>query len=147
MSEEKRTYQYGLSRLQTNFPSIKANSSKDIAAFMRQFYSDDISIFESCFILTLDSTMHTTGFMKISQGGVTGTVVDIRLIAKYAVENLASSVAIAHNHPSGKLYPSNADIAITKKLKEGLKILDIILCDHIILAEVGYYSFADEGKL
>jgi DNA repair protein RadC len=78
---------------------------------------------------------------------VAGTVVDIKLIAKYAIDCLASGVILAHNHPSGNLKPSNEDLAITKRIKEGLKTLDIQVLDHIILTSDGYLSFGDEGIL
>ncbi len=83
----------------------------------------------------------------ISKGGISLTVVDMRLILKPAIESLASGVFLAHNHPSGNLTPSTADIAITKKAKEALKLLDITLFDHLIIADGNYYSFADEGEL
>jgi len=95
----------------------------------------------------LDRANNTAGFAKISQGGTAGTVVDIKIIAKYAVESLSSSVIICHNHPSGNITPSEADINITKKIKDALLLFDIKLTDHIILSENNYYSFADNGDL
>jgi DNA repair protein RadC len=86
-------------------------------------------------------------YAKISQGGITGTVVDPRLVAKYAVESLAVGVILAHNHPSGNLKPSTPDKVLTDKVKEGLKYLDIKLLDHIILTNDGYYSMMEEGDL
>jgi DNA repair protein RadC len=83
----------------------------------------------------------------LSQGGVSGTVVDIRLILKIAIEKLASGIFVAHNHPSGKLTPSPADEKITKQLHEAARLMDIILLDHIIVGDNAYYSFSDEGKL
>ena len=83
----------------------------------------------------------------ISRGGVTGTVVDTKIIFKAAVENYASSIIICHNHPSGNLKPSDADIKITKNIKEAGKIMEIPLADHLIITDEGYYSFADEGIL
>jgi DNA repair protein RadC len=83
----------------------------------------------------------------ISKGGVSGTVVDVRLILKPALENLTSSIILAHNHPSGNLRPSQEDIGLTKKIKEAAKLMDITLQDHLILGEQAYYSFADEGIL
>jgi DNA repair protein RadC len=83
----------------------------------------------------------------ISRGGVAGTVVDTKIIFKTAVEHYASSIIICHNHPSGNLKPSEADIRITKNIKEAGKIMEIPLIDHLILSENGYYSFADEGML
>ena len=96
-------------------------------------------------LVTLNNNNQTTGFMKISQGGITGTVVDVRIIAKYAIDNLATGIILAHNHPSGKLHASDADIQITKKVKEAMKLFDVQVLDHIILTETAYLSFQDEG--
>jgi DNA repair protein RadC len=138
---------FELKKIQTEFPAIKISSSNEAANFIRRFYFDDIEIFESFFILLLNQANKTIGYAKISQGGIAGTVVDVRIIAKYAVESLAVSVILAHNHPSGNLKPSEADLTITKKIKEGLKILDIKVLDHIILTADSYYSFENEGNL
>jgi DNA repair protein RadC len=83
----------------------------------------------------------------VSKGGVSGTVVDAKMIFKPAVENLASSVILCHNHPSGNRTPSQEDIALTRKIKEAGRVLDINVHDHIIIANDTYYSFADEGFL
>ncbi|MDF2435702.1 MAG: repair protein RadC [Bacteroidota bacterium] len=83
----------------------------------------------------------------ISRGGVAGTVVDTKIIFKSAVEHYASSIIICHNHPSGNLKPSDADIRITKNIKEAGKIMEIPLIDHLIVTDGGYYSFADEGLI
>lgn len=138
---------YELKKIQTNFPKEKITSSKKSFEFISQFYGDDIEIFESFFILLLNNSNNTIGYAKISQGGITGTVVDVRLVAKYAVESLAVGVILAHNHPSGKLEASEADKETTKKIKNALRTLDIQVLDHIILTTNGYYSFADEGIL
>ncbi|UYZ57608.1 RadC family protein [Hymenobacter latericus] len=84
---------------------------------------------------------------KISSGGVAGTVADPKMIFKHALEQLASSIILVHNHPSGNRQPSAADIALTKKLKEAGKFLDLPVLDHLIYTDRGYYSFADEGIL
>jgi DNA repair protein RadC len=84
---------------------------------------------------------------QISQGGVTGTVADPKLIFKTALQELASGIVLAHNHPSGNLTASKVDLDLTKKLKEGGKLLDIQVLDHIIIAGTRYFSFADEGIL
>ena len=131
----------------SNFEKVKIISSNDAFKVIKQFYFDDIDIFESFFILCLNRNNQTIAYAKISQGGVTGTVVDIKLIAKYAIDCLASGVILAHNHPSGNLKPSNEDLAITKRIKEGLKILDISVLDHLILTSQGYLSFGEEGIL
>lgn len=138
---------FQLRKLQTEFPTENITSSRISADLIRKFYSDDIGIFESFFILLLNRANVTTGYAKISQGGVAGTVVDIRIICKYAVEALASGVIIAHNHPSGLLKPSPPDLELTTRVKKALDIFQINLLDHIILSETGYYSFADEGQL
>jgi DNA repair protein RadC len=83
----------------------------------------------------------------ISRGGISGTVVDIRLILKPAIECLASSIILAHNHPSGNLKASQQDISLTKKTKEAAMLMDIILQDHLIIGDQDYLSFADEGLL
>jgi DNA repair protein RadC len=129
---------FELKTLQTNFEAVKITKDEDAINVIRQFYGDDIEIFESCFILLLNNSNITIGYAKISQGGITGTVVDTRLIAKYAIESLATGVILCHNHPSGSLKPSEADISTTKKVKDGLKIFDIVLLDHIILTKDSY---------
>lgn len=138
---------YSIKKNVTEFARQKIKDSKTSAEVIRQFYSDDIGIFESFFILCLNNSNETVGYAKISQGGITGTVVDVRLVLKYAIENLATSVIIAHNHPSGSTTPSEADKAITSKLKEALKLMDVKLLDHIILTETSYLSFTDERYL
>jgi DNA repair protein RadC len=138
---------YELKKLQSEFPKQKITSSKDAADFIRQFYTDDIEIFESSFILLLNRQNITIGYAKISQGGISGTVIDVRLVAKYAIESLATGVIICHNHPSGNLSPSNADNILTKKLKAGLEILEVSLLDHVILTADDYFSYADNGVM
>lgn len=136
-----------LKKIKTDFPRVKLTNSEDTVEFIRKFYHDDISIYESMFLLMLNRACTTIAFAKISQGGITGTVVDIRIVAKYAIESLSSAVIICHNHPSGTLKPSSEDIIITEKVKKTLSIFDCKLHDHIILTEDGYYSFADEEVL
>jgi DNA repair protein RadC len=84
---------------------------------------------------------------RLSIGGISGTVVDIRLICRKAVENAASGLVIAHNHPSGQVAPSEQDKALTKKLNEALKLFEISLLDHVIIGDRKYFSFSDEGLL
>lgn len=84
---------------------------------------------------------------KVSQGGVSGTVIDVRIIMKSAIENLASSIILAHNHPSGNLDPSDNDVQITRKMKDAGTLVDIPVLDHLIISSQGYYSFADEGLI
>jgi DNA repair protein RadC len=114
---------------------------------MKQFYFDDIELYESFFLLLLNHANQTTGYVKISQGGTAGTVVDPKIIAKYAIDSLSSSVIIAHNHPSGNLKTSEADIAMTKKIQAGLMLFDIKLLDHLIITSSGFFSMADDGGI
>lgn len=145
--EMMKKYKLKITERNTNFKSVEIMSSHDSEEAIRKFYHDDIEIYESFFMLTLDRANKTTGYVKISQGGVAGTVVDIKIIAKYALDLLSCSVILAHNHPSGNLPPSEQDKAIIKRVKEGLKLLDINVLDNIILTADGYYSFADEGLM
>ena len=138
---------YELKKSFANFERRSIKQSSEAAAYIRQFYFDDLEIFESSFILLLNRANITIGYVKLSQGGICGTIMDIKLICKYAVDALASSVIIAHNHPSGNLNPSNADIEITNKIKAALDIVDSKLIEHIILTADSYYSFADNGKI
>ena len=137
-----------LKRNKSDFPKVKIQTSYEGAEFIRQFFVDDISLFESFYILLLNRANNTVGYAKISQGGIVGTVVDVTIIAKYAVDSLSTSVIIAHNHPSGNTNPSNQDRELTNKIKNALALFGISLLDHLILTESdGFYSFADEGLL
>jgi DNA repair protein RadC len=83
----------------------------------------------------------------ISRGGVSGTVADFKIIFKRGLELLASSIVLAHNHPSGNLTPSEEDRKLTKKFNEAVKLLDMSLLDHIIITDSGYFSFRDDGLI
>ncbi len=102
---------------------------------------------EEFWIILLNRGNKVISTQKISQGGISGTVIDVRLILKSALDQLASSIILCHNHPSGNIKPSHQDIRITQKLKEAGKVMDIPVLDHIIVTENGYYSFADEGDM
>lgn len=102
---------------------------------------------EEFWILFLNRANKVLGRMKISQGGVSGTVTDVRIVMKKAIETLASGLVICHNHPSGNNSPSDADIRITQKIKEAGALMDIQLLDHLIICGKNYYSFADNGAL
>ncbi len=102
---------------------------------------------EEFWILFLNRSNKPINRMKISQGGISGTVTDVRIIMKKAVENLASGLIVCHNHPSGNNNPSESDIQITQKIREAGALLDVQLLDHIIIAGSAYYSFADNGLI
>ena len=84
---------------------------------------------------------------RVSEGGVTGTFVDTKIIFKLALEELATGIILVHNHPSGNLSPSQSDINMTKKIKEAGRVMEVQLLDHLIIAGNKYYSFADEGLI
>lgn len=102
---------------------------------------------EEFWILLMNRANEILRTVQISTGGVSGTVADPKLIFKQAIEHLASSMILFHNHPSGNLLPSQADKDLTKKLKDAGRLLDIPVLDHLIFTDKAYYSFADEGIL
>ncbi len=120
-------------------------TSNDLAQYLRTNIKDySYEVFGVVFLNKANKVNH---FEIISRGGITGTVADPRIILKKALEEDATSIVLCHNHPSGNLKPSRADEELTKKIKEAAKYFDIIVMDHIIVSEEGYYSFADEGIL
>lgn len=102
---------------------------------------------EQFWILLLNRANELVAKRKISEGGVAGTVVDAKVVFKAAIEQLASSIILVHNHPSGNLKPSKADIRLTENLVEAGKLMNVQVVDHLIVSEKGYYSFADEGLI
>lgn len=120
------------------------SGSSSVFNYVKQFYNDDIELYESFFAVYLNQSNNTIGWLKVSQGGIAGTVVDPIIITKGALDTLAKGVILCHNHPSGALSPSDADKNITEKMKQCLKIFDIRLIDHIIISKTGYFSFADD---
>lgn len=147
MTTKKTAVEYNLSAKLSDFERVKIKSSADAAKYILNFYQDDIHIYESVFILLLNRQNHTIGYAKISQGGLSGTVVDIRIILKYAIESLSCGVILAHNHPSGQLKASPQDIQLTKKLREAMQWMDISLLDSLIITADNYTSLADEGVI
>ncbi|MFK7049121.1 hypothetical protein FLACOL_00925 [Flavobacterium columnare] len=102
---------------------------------------------EEFWVLFLNNSNKLIYKTQISKGGITGTIVDTRLVYKLAFDYFATGIILIHNHPSGKLKPSDADIQLTKKLIEAGKHLDILVLDHLIITEKAYFSFADENLL
>ena len=102
---------------------------------------------EEFWILLLNRSNKIIKTEFIGRGGISGTVADVRIILKSAVEHLASSMVLAHNHPSGNLQPSKEDINLTQKIKQAAALFDVQVVDHIIVGDANYYSFADEAML
>lgn len=106
-----------------------------------------IEFLEQFKVLLLNQSNRVLGIYEASSGGISGTIVDIRLLFAAALKASAVSIIISHNHPSGKTSPSEADKSITRKIKQAGELLDIKLLDHVIVSSENYYSFADEGAL
>lgn len=129
----------------TPLEKLIVTNSGDIARYLQTKIKDyRHEIFAVLFLNRANKINH---FEIISEGGITGTVADPRIILRKALEEDAVNIILCHNHPSGSLKPSRADEELTKKIKEAAKLLDITVIDHIIVSEDGYYSFADEGLL
>jgi len=121
------------------------SSSADVAAYLQTLFKDyQHEVFAVLFLNRSNKINH---FQIISEGGITGTVADPRIILKRALEENAVSLILCHNHPSGSLKPSRADEELTQKIKEAARFFDIKVLDHLIVSEDGYFSFADEGIL
>ncbi len=124
---------------------VKVRSSQDSFDAIKGYFMD--LNHEEFWLFLLNRGNQITHHHLVSKGGVAGTVVDIKLIFKYAIDHLASGIIVAHNHPSGQTKPSAQDNQITKKIKDAGKILDVLLVDHLVLAGNGYYSYSDAGAL
>jgi DNA repair protein RadC len=121
------------------------STSRDLASYLQSLFQDHSrEIFAVAFLNQANRINHIE---TVSEGGITGTIADPRIILKKALEENAVSLILCHNHPSGSLKPSRQDEEITKKIKEAAKYFDIKVLDHIIVSETGYFSFADEGIL
>lgn len=126
----------------------KVSSSREAyEVFFKNWNLDKIEFVEQFKVMLLNRAHKVLGIYELSSGSVSGTVADPKLVFVAALKANASSIIIAHNHPSGCLNPSQTDINLTKKLKDGGKLLDIAVLDHVIVTNEGHYSFADEGML
>ena len=124
------------------------STSKDAYEELRLWFPEEtISLQERFVALYLSRANRVLGAYHASSGGITGTVADPRLIMTVALKTAAVGIILSHNHPSGNLKASAADIDLTKKIKEAGQLLDIQVVDHIILSSDGYYSFADDGNV
>ena len=125
----------------------QVSRSSDADNILRDIWSDNMDYFEEFYVLFLNCGNKVLGYKKISQGGLSGTVVDPKMIFQAALKANANAVILAHNHPSGNTTASEADIKITKKISEGGRILEISVLDHLILAGKEFFSFADNGMI
>jgi DNA repair protein RadC len=123
----------------------KLSTSKEIVHYLRTILKDHSN--EVFAVLFLNQALKVKNFKIMSRGGITGTVVDPRIILKQALDEGATSLVLSHNHPSGNLHPSMADKELTLKIKIAASYFDIKVIDHIIVSDEGHYSFADAGVL
>ena len=137
------SYSYGTTKAERE--TIK--SSLDAKNIFRSALKNSIEYKESFLVLILNNDNEILGIKKISEGGITSTVVDVRLVFQTILKAHGTAFIICHNHPSGKLEPSEADIKMTKKIKQGAQILDLKLLDHLILTKEDVLSFADTNLL
>ena len=137
-------FELGRRRTQTEtIIKSKITSSKDVFHLFHPILGD--LPHEEFWILILNRSNHVIEKVRISQGGISGTVIDTRLILRNAIEKLASGLILCHNHPSGNTQPSDNDKKITEKIQKAANYMEINLLDHIIIADKNFFSFADEG--
>lgn len=126
----------------------KITNSQDSYNLFKQMYDGDtLEYCESSIVIYLNRANNSIGWHKISQGGLSGTVVDVRIVLGTALKCGASAIILSHNHPSGNLFPSAGDDKLTKQIYEAGKIMEIQLFDHLIITTDGFYSYADQGKI
>ncbi len=138
-------FELGIRRNASGQKKDQITKSGDIAEYLRATLEHRKH--EVFAVLFLNRGNRVTHFEIVSQGGLTGTVADPRVILRKALEHEATSLVLCHNHPSGNLRPSKADEILTQKIKQTAAFLDILIMDHIIVSNEGYFSFADEGML
>ena len=125
-----------------------SNSASAYQVFKQLFNPNTISYQEECMVIYLNHASRIIGAQKLSRGGINATIVDIRIILATALKSLSTAIIIAHNHPSGKLVPSDGDKNMTKQLGEACKLMELTLLDHLIISpDSGYLSFADDGLM
>ncbi|WP_297515340.1 JAB domain-containing protein [Flavobacterium sp.] len=142
VSEIKITYST------SDTPKVRIKSGEDAYnVLLASWDLDTIELQEEFKILLLNRANEVLGLYPLSKGGITGTVVDLRLIFAVALKCNATGIIIYHNHPSGKLLPSETDITLTKSIGKCSELLGVSLLDHLIISKNGFYSFSNEGKL
>lgn len=131
-------------------PSDRPQISSSCDAYkllLKSWDLDKIEHIEEFKIMILNRAHRVLGVASLSKGGISGSIVDVRILLQYALKANASAIIMAHNHPSGNLQPSQADLSVSKKVKEATRLLDILLLDHMVVTHEGYFSMADEGVI
>jgi DNA repair protein RadC len=130
----------------SEMPIVKS-ARESARLFLDSWDTGSIGLIEEFKIMLLNRAGRVKGIHLLARGGMNTVLVDPKIVMVTAIVGLASSIILAHNHPSGGLVPSDADHELTKKIKKGCNLLDICLLDHVIVSSEGYFSFADEGVL
>lgn len=131
-------------------PKVKVTKSSEVYDWIKKMYDEnktDMNVSEIVYAIMLNNSNSIVSYYKLSEGGLTSSLIDIRLLMKFAINSLCTSMILVHNHPSGNFKPSNEDIKITEKIKIAGKTLDIKLLDHMIITLKRYYSMLDEGDI
>jgi DNA repair protein RadC len=129
-------------------PIHKISCSKDAFDILINYYPQEtIHLKEHFVVLYLNNANKVIGVYRLSEGGMTATIADIRIVLAIALKLAAKGMIISHNHPSGETQPSGADKTVTKKLKDACVLMDLTLCDHIIVTADSYHSFCDQGEI
>ncbi len=127
--------------------NVKISGSNDVNDYIRAVFPVSLDIREAMLVLYLNNSNRTLGFSIASIGGLTGTLVDVRLVLRDALLTQATGLILIHNHPSGNLKPSQHDISLTDKVKKAAKLHDIMLLDHLIITNDSFFSFSDNGMI
>ena len=131
-----------------NTKKIKfTNSDAIYSLVLKHWNSNTLELQEEMKVVLLDGANQLIGIYELSKGGITSTIVDIKLILSVALKCVASNIILVHNHLSGNLKPSQSDISITMKIKKACNYVDIVLLDYLIISKNNYYSFADDKLL
>lgn len=147
MTNESRRYKIECVPVGNPIEKTQLRTSEDIYNYAMKLYGSDIELIESFIGIYLDNSLNVIGWAKISTGGTNYTLVDTKVVFKYAIDMLACHIVAVHNHPSGNLTPSSEDKMLTKRIAEGSNLLSMQLIDHLIISKEAYYSFHDKGLL
>ena len=136
----------------TRIPGIKLDnnevkSSRCVADISRTLLGNKIAVREHVYAFYMNRANKIIGYAEISKGGISGTVIESRIVCKVAIDLLASGCIIVHNHPSGRMTPSSSDVRITEKIKKSLEVFDVDLLDHVVVTETNHYSFSDNSEI
>jgi DNA repair protein RadC len=149
MKDKVNEIQISYKEKASTLKSPKIKSSKDTAELLFEHWNENtIGLQETFKVLLLNNSNKVKGVYELSNGGITGTMVDLRILFAVVIKSLSVGIILTHNHPSGKLKPSEADKNLTKRIKKAASYFDIMVLDHVIIAPNGeHYSFADNGLI